>query len=246
MKLTLEAHGRSTTVDVFSPEGLALVSSLWVKLFAQYRLTHASTWLGVPIIQFPEDIVMMQELVWKVRPDVIVECGLAHGGSALLYASLLELLGKGLVVGVDVDIRPHNRAALEAHPLAGRLRLVEGSSVEADTAQRVAAHIRPGDTVMVVLDSNHSCGHVAREIQLYKNMVSPGSYLVVMDGAQAEVWDTPDGRPEWKDDNPLRAIEEFMATAQGRAEFEIDEEPTRLLVTSNPKAYLRRKPRAST
>lgn len=241
MKLTLEAHGQTRTVDVFSQEGLEMVSSLWVKLYAQYKLTHNCTWMGVPIIQFPEDIMMMEELIWKVRPDVIVECGFAHGGSALFYGSLMELMGKGIVVGVDVEIRPYNRIAVQNHPMSHRVRMVEGSSVEAATIEQVKSFIRPGDKVVVLLDSNHSKEHVAREIELYREMVSPGSYLVVMDGAQAFVWDMPDGKPEWKDDNPLAAIEDFMATPTGQAEFEIDEHFTRLFVTSNPKAYLRRK-----
>lgn len=241
MKLTLEAHGQSKTVDVFSQEGLEMVSSLWVKLYAQYKLTHNCTWMGVPIIQFPEDIMMMEELIWKVRPDVIVECGFAHGGSALFYASLMELMGKGIVVGVDVEIRPYNRIAVQNHPMSHRVRMVDGSSTEPDTMEKIKAFIRPGDKVMVLLDSNHSKRHVAREIELYQDMVSHGSYLVVMDGAQAYVWDIPDGNPEWKQDNPLAAIEDFMASPKGQAEFEIDEHFTRLFVTSNPKAYLRRK-----
>lgn len=241
MKLTLEAHGQTKTVDVFSQEGLEMVSSLWTKIYAHSKLTHNCTWMGVPIIQFPEDIMMMQELIWKVRPDVIVECGFAHGGGALFYASLLELMGKGIVVGVDVEIRPYNRIAVQNHPMGQRVRMVDGSSVEAATIEKIKAHITPGDKVMVLLDSNHSAAHVAREIELYRGMVSPGSYLVVMDGGQAFVWDTPDGKPEWKEDNPLTAIEAFMATPEGQAEFEIDEHFTRLFVTSNPKAYLRRK-----
>ncbi len=241
MKLTLEAHGQTKTVDVFSREGLEMVSSLWVKLYAQYKLTHNCTWMGVPIIQFPEDVMMMEELIWKVRPDVIVECGFAHGGSALFYASLMELMGKGIVVGVDVEIRPYNRIAVQNHPMGHRVRMVDGSSVEAGTIDKIKAHICPGDKVMVLLDSNHSKSHVAKEIELYREMVSPGSYLVVMDGGQAYVWDMPDGKPEWKQDNPLAAIEDFMATPLGQTEFEIDEHFTRLFVTSNPKAYLRRK-----
>lgn len=241
MKLTLEAHGQTKTVDVFSQDGLEMVSSLWVKLYAQYKLTHNCTWMGVPIIQFPEDIMMMEELIWKVRPDVIVECGFAHGGSALFYASLMELMGKGIVVGVDVEIRPYNRIAVQNHPMSHRVRMVDGSSIEAGTIAKIKAFVRPGDKVMVLLDSNHSADHVAREIELYKDMVSPGSYLVVMDGAQAYVWDTPGGKPEWVTDNPLTAIEAFMATPEAQAEFEIDEHFTRLFVTSNPKAYLRRK-----
>ncbi|MBN2141060.1 MAG: class I SAM-dependent methyltransferase [Desulfovibrionaceae bacterium] len=238
MKLTLEAHGRTTSVDLFSRQGLELVAGLWVKLYAQYRFTHDITWMGVPIIQFPEDIMMMQELIWKVRPDVIVECGFAHGGSALFYASFLELMGKGRVIGVDVEIRHYNRIAVQNHPMSQRVTMIEGSSVDPETVARVRSLIRPGDRVLVTLDSNHSKDHVLKELMIYKDLVSPGSYLVAMDGAQALVWDMPSGRPEWREDNPLAAIEEFMAQNH---EFEIDEHFTRLLVTSNPRGFLRKK-----
>lgn len=240
MKITLEAHGQTTTADVFSKEGLELVSQVWIKQYAHFKLTHAITWMGVPIIQFPEDIVMLEELIWKVRPDVIVECGFAHGGSALFYASLCELMGKGFVIGVDVEIRPYNRISVENHPMSHRVRMVEGSSVAPETLAKVKAMIRPGDKVLVTLDSNHSKAHVAEELRLYKDLVGPGSYLVAMDGAQAWVWDMPSGKPEWREDNPLAAIEEFLA---GNDEFEIDTHFTRLHVTSNPKGFLRRKAR---
>lgn len=241
MKLTLEADGQTRTVDVFSQEGMELVSSLWVKICAHQKLTHNITWMGVPIIQLSEDIIMMEELIWKVRPDIIVECGLAHGGGALLYASLLELMGKGTVVCVDVEIRPYNRIILQNHPLSQRLHMIEGSSVAPETLDQVKACIRPGDKVLVVLDSNHSKAHVAREIELYHGLITPNSYLVVMDGAQAYTWDIPPGDPDRRWNSPLLAIEEFMASPLGQTQFVIDDHFTRLHVTANPKGFLRRK-----
>lgn len=240
MKITVEHDdGKTESVELYSEEGIDFISGLWVKLYAYYKYTHNITWMGVPIIQFPEDIIMMQELIWKIRPDVIVECGLAHGGSTLFYASLLELMGKGIVIGLDVEIRQYNKIAIKNHPLSWRVKMIECSSVSEEAITRVKEFIKPSDKVLVVLDSNHSKNHVAKELSVYKDVVTPGSYLVAMDGAQAFVWDTPSGKPEWKEDNPLTAIEEFMKDNNA---FEIDDHYTRLKVTSNPKAFLRRIP----
>lgn len=237
MKITVENNNEKKTVDLYSAEGLDLISNLWVKLSAQYRLMYDISWMGIPIIQFPEDIVIMQELIWKVRPDVIVECGLAHGGSALFYASLLELIGKGFVIGIDVEIRHYNRIAIQNHPLSHRVKMVEGSSISESTIAAIKKMVKNANKIMVVLDSNHSKEHVSRELELYKDFVTPGSYLIAMDGAQAFVWDIPNGKPEWKEDNPLIAIEEFLKKNE---DFVIDERCNKLLVTSNPKGYLKR------
>jgi cephalosporin hydroxylase len=237
MKITVENNNEKKTVDLYTIEGLALISNLWVKLSTQYRLMYDITWMGIPIIQFPEDIVIMQELIWKVRPDVIIECGLAHGGSALFYASLLELIGKGFVIGIDVEIRHYNRIAIQNHPMSYRVRMIEGSSISGETISIVKDMVKGAAKVMVILDSNHSRDHVAKELELYKEFITPGSYLVVMDGAQAYVWDIPSGKPEWKHDNPLIAIDEFI---QCNTDFTIDDKCDRLMITSNPKGYLRK------
>jgi len=236
-KITLTQGRKSKTVDLYSEEGLELISSLWVKLYAQYKLTHDVTWMGIPIIQFPEDSIMMQELIWKVRPDVIIECGLGHGGSALFYASLLEVMGKGRVIGIDIEIRHYNKIAIKSHPLSHRIEMLEGSSISEEVINAVKKRIKGANKVMVTLDSNHSKEHVAKEIELYNKLVTPGSYLVVMDGAQAFVWDIPNGKPEWKEDNPLKAIEEFI---ENNPQFRIDSYYNRLKVTSNPKGFLRK------
>jgi len=239
-KLTLaDAHG-SRTVPLYSEEGVELVAALWVKLITQYRLMYQVSWLGVPIIQLPSDIVMMQELIWKIRPDVIVESGVAHGGSAVLYASMCELLGRGRVVGVDIEIREPNRVALTHHPLAPRIQLIEGSSIDPEVFRRVKEACQGAATVLVVLDANHTAAHVNQELLMYSELVTPGSYIVAMDGAQAQVWDIPRGKKEWRDDSPIHAIRHFLA---GHPEFEVDPHFTRMRVTANPEGFLRRRTR---
>ena len=237
-RVTLTSGGSTRTVDLYSPDGLAMISTLWVKLATEFRIMYEPRWLGVPIVQLPEDIIMLQEVIWKVRPEVIVECGVAHGGSAVFYASLCELLGTGRVVGVEIDLRPHNRAALDNHPLRHRIELIDGSSTDPQTFDRVRATVARAETVMVVLDSNHSRAHVAQELALYHQLVTPGSYLVAMDAAQGQVWDIPRGKRTWREDNPLPAIHTFLAH---HPEFCIDASFTRLHVTANTDGFLRRR-----
>jgi cephalosporin hydroxylase len=223
--------------DIYTPEGFEVLSQLWTRSGWQQKVTYEVSWLGIPIIQTPEDIVMMQELLWKVRPDVVVECGLAHGGSAMLYASVLELLGKGRVIGIDVEIRKHNRLALLSHPLSHRLTMIESSSVESSTADRVRSLIGPEDRVLVTLDSNHARDHVRRELELYSSLVTAGSYIVVFDGVMQILTDAPGGSPAWDDDNPWVAVTDFLGD---HPEFEIDAYYNRLRATYCPGGFLRR------
>jgi len=236
-KITLDNNGDRTTLDLYTQEGLDMLSNLWIKVAAEFKLMYEPTWLGRPVIQFPTDIVMMQELLWKVQPDVVIETGVAHGGSLVLSASILELIGKGKVVGVDIEIRPHNRVAIEAHPLAHRIELIEGSSIADETFEKVRSAAEGAETVVVFLDSNHTEAHVLREMELYGALVNPGSYLVAHDGAQGWVWDIPRAKPEWKDDHPLGAIHKFLAA---HPEFQIDPHWTQFGITSSPDGFLRR------
>lgn len=235
--ITLNNNGQTTTLDLYSKEGLDMLSNLWIKSAAEHRYMYEPTWLGRPLIQFPTDIVAMQELIWTVQPDVIVETGVAHGGSLVLSASILELLGKGKVVGVDIEIRAHNRAAIEAHPLKHRIELIEGSSIAEDTIASVKKAICNGQKIMVVLDSNHTEAHVHRELELYGDMVTPGSYMVAHDGAQSWVWDIPRGKLEWKDDHPMTAIHKYLAA---HPEFVNEPSWTRLGITSSPDGWLKK------
>lgn len=224
-------------LDIYSPEGFKVLANLFTRSGWQQKISYEPTWLGIPIIQTPEDIVMMQEVIWKVRPDVIIECGVAHGGALGLYASILEMTGKGHVIGVDVEIRKYNRLALQSHPMSRRFTLIEGSSVEDATLQQVHDMIRPDDKVMVTLDSNHTAAHVAKELSLYAPLVTPDSYLVVFDGVMQVLTDAPGGSPSWATDNPWQAVQEFLGE---NSDFEIDPYYNRLMVTHCPGGFLRR------
>jgi cephalosporin hydroxylase len=236
-KIKVNTGAGQRDLDIYTPEGFKVLSNLYTRSGWQQKISYEPTWLGIPIIQTPEDIVMMQELIWKVRPDVIVECGVAHGGAVVLYASILEMLGKGHVIGVDVEIRKYNRLALQSHPLSRRFTLIEGSSVEQSTVDEVQRHIQPYDTVLVTLDSNHTAAHVAEELRLYAPLVTPDSYAVVFDGVMQVLTDAPGGKPEWENDNPWHAVEGFI---EENDEFEVDPYYNRLKVTHCPGGFLKR------
>jgi len=236
-KITVETSSGPRELDIYTPEGFRILSNLYTRSGWQQKISYEPTWLGIPIIQTPEDIVMMQELLWKVRPDVVVECGVAHGGAVVLYASILDMLGKGHVIGVDVEIRKYNRLALQSHPLSRRFTLIEGSSVETDTVDQVRRLIRPNDTVLVALDSNHTKAHVAKELGLYAPMVSLDSYLVVFDGVMEVLTDAPGGSSTWDEDNPWQAIQDFLGSNK---DFEVDPYYNRLKVTHCPGGFLKR------
>jgi cephalosporin hydroxylase len=204
-----EATGRR--VPLYSAEGFDLISAIWLKVGWNERYSYNFTWAGRPIIQLPEDIVRIQEAIWEVRPTLVIETGVAHGGSLVLYATVLKALGGGRVVGIDREIRPHNRRAIEAHELAAGITLVEGSSTDAAVVAQVTSLAGPSDRVMVILDSDHSYRHVSAELLAYAPMVSVGSYLVATDGVMAAMADTPRGQPGWTSDNPTRAAADFVA-----------------------------------
>jgi cephalosporin hydroxylase len=225
-------------VDIYSPEGFDVLANLWTRAGWQHKLSYEVAWLGVPIIQLPEDILMVQELVWKHRPDVIVESGVAHGGALILYASLLELLGRGRVIGIDIEIRKYNRLAIESHAMSRRITLVEGSSTDRSIFESVSSLIRPGENVMVMLDSNHTRDHVRAELELYAPLIGPGGYIVVFDEVMPMVADAPNGKPTWDSDNPLEAVRDFLAH---HPDFELDRSYERLAATYCRSGFLRRK-----
>jgi cephalosporin hydroxylase len=217
---------------------LRRLSLEWIEQVSRYGYSYNFTWLGRPIIQFPQDVLAMQELIWRVRPRAIIETGIARGGSLIFYASMLELLGEeGRVLGIDIDIRPHNRAALLAHPLARRITLLEGSSVDETVITRVREFAR-GSPVLVVLDSNHTHAHVLRELLLYSPLVTKGSYLVVLDTIIEDLpGDFFPDRPWGKGNNPKTAVREFLTTND---RFVIDKEiENKLLITVAPDGYLK-------
>ncbi len=206
----------------------------------RHNYSYQWSWLGLPIIQLPGDIVATQEVVWAARPTLIVETGVARGGSLILFASLMELMGEGRVVGVDIEVRAHNRAAIEDHPLAHRIALIEGSSIEPETVAAVRGRIAAEDRVMVVLDSNHSHDHVLAELRLYAPLVTPGQYLIVADTVVEDIpVQAHRPRPWGPGDNPKTALDAYLAECD---RFERDEYlDAKLLDTANPGGYLRRK-----
>jgi cephalosporin hydroxylase len=204
-----------------------------------YEYSYHFTWMGRPIIQYPQDIVATQELIWTVKPDLIVETGIAHGGSLVLSSSILELIGgDGQVVGIDIDIRPHNRKAIQDHPMFKRITLLEGSSISEEIANQVQVLAAGKKKVMVFLDSNHAHDHVLRELQLYSPLVTKGSYLVVFDTV---VEDLPANsfpkRPWDKGSNPKTAVWEFLKI---NSRFVMDKEiESKLLITVAPDGFLK-------
>ncbi len=195
---------------LYSTKGFECISSIWVKVGWNQKYVYTFSWMGRPIIQLPDDILRIQEVIYRVKPDVIIETGIAHGGSLILYASLCQAMDKGRVIGVDIEIRPQNRLAIENHELFPRITLVEGDSVSKQTVERVKSMVKPGETVLVILDSNHTSHHVRRELECYGAMVTPGSYLVVTDGIMEDLTDVPRGKADWAWDNPREAAADYL------------------------------------
>jgi cephalosporin hydroxylase len=227
----------------------------WLQTSMQRQYVYNFDWMGRPIIQYPQDMVAIQELIWRVRPDLIIETGIAHGGSLMLSASLLALLdicdaidagtlmdprvSNRKVIGVDIDIRPHNRAAIEAHPLAGRIAMIQGSSIDPATVLQVKEVAKNYQRILVLLDSMHTHEHVLAELEAYAPMVSLGSYCVIFD---TFVDDMPAGffanRPWDVGNNPKTAVRQWL---KGRSDFQIDESwPNKLMVTVAPDGFLKR------
>lgn len=220
------------------PEVRRLANELIAKTL-RYKYSYNFTWLGRPVIQFPPDVLAIQELIWRVEPDVVIETGIAHGGSLVHSASILELLGGDRrVIGIDIEIRPHNRAALEAHPLFRKMTLIEGSSIDPATLTRVEAAKASATRPLVILDSMHTHAHVLEELRLYSRFVKEGSYLIVMDTV---IEDLPNDayadRPWSVGDNPKTAVHAFL---EENSRFVIDREvEDRLLITACPDGFLR-------
>lgn len=203
--------------------------------------TYNFNWLGLPIIQFPQDIVALQEIIWEVKPDLIIETGIARGGSLALSASMLQLIGgDGLVLGIDIDIRPHNKTAIEAHPMAHRIQMLQGSSVASDVIAQVQQIAASKKRILVLLDSNHTHEHVLAELHAYAGLVTPGSYCIVYDTGIEDMpadYDWKD-RPWGKGNNPKTAVWEFL---KGNDDFIIDTAiQHKLLITVAPDGYLKR------
>jgi cephalosporin hydroxylase len=253
MRLVIDTDTRTVTAEtpagreehpLDSPEAFRLISREWLTVGWTQKYSYSFTWLGRPLIQLPEDMLRIQEVIHQTKPDVIVETGVAHGGSLIFYASLCKATGRGRVIGVDIEIRSHNRKAIEAHPLAEYITLVEGNSTQTAVVEQVRAAIQTDEKVLVILDSNHSKGHVLAELEAYSPLVTPNSYIVAADGIMSDLAGRPGARPEWTWDNPQEAAREFAAKTPS---FQLEEPPFLFnegkitdRITYWPSAYLRR------
>ncbi len=234
-----DERNRAFIARMGQDERLAAQTRSWFESSVRHEYSYHFSWMGLPVIQYPQDLVAMQELIWEVKPDLIIETGVARGGSLIFYASMLELAGgNGRVVGVDIDIRPHNRTAIEAHPMMRRITLIQGSSVAPDVVAQVRELARGCERVLVALDSNHTHAHVLAELEAYAPLVTKGSYLVVFDTC---IERTPDAmivdRPWRRGDNPWTAVQAYLGTTDRfRVETAIVD---KLQITVAPDGYLK-------
>ncbi|MEI8382760.1 MAG: CmcI family methyltransferase [Planctomycetota bacterium] len=236
--------GQVRSLPFASAEAFREVSKAWLRVGWDTKYVYGFTWLGRPIIQLPDDMIRLQEIIYRLKPDVIIETGIAHGGSLIYSASLCQLMGTGRVIGVDIEIRPHNRQAIEGHPLSKYIQMFEGSSIDPGLVQSVRNEIKPGESTIVLLDSCHTADHVLAELEAYSPMITLGSYIVAMDGIMQDVVGAPRTAPDWITNNPQAAVKEFLKT---HPEFVLEEPLIPFnegLVTDRvtywPNAYLKR------
>lgn len=254
MKITIDTDKQSIfnqdsgeTQSLYSTEGFETISKLWLKVGWNEKHVYTFSWMGRPIIQLPEDMIRVQEAIFQVKPTVIVETGIAHGGSLTYSAGLLKMMGiEGRVIGVDIEIRPHNRKAIEDHFLFPYITMIEGSSTAPEIVAQVKELITPEDKVLVILDSNHLRQHVFDELEAYCGLITKDSYIVATNGIMQDVYDVPRGTASWDTDNPVSAAHDFLAE---HSEFVL-EQPKWLFYESElntninthyPDAWLKRK-----
>lgn len=234
-----DERNRQKIAEMGSDHQLHEIGRKFVALSARLEYSYHFRWLGRPIIQYPQDIVAMQELIWSIKPDAIVETGIARGGSLIFYASMLHLLDQGgIVVGVDIDIRSHNRTEIEAHPMSRHIRMIEGSSISPSVAAQVRELIAGRKRVLVVLDSMHTHAHVLEELKLYAPLVTKDSYLVVFDTCIEQLPEDLFPDRSWRHgDNPWTAVQEFLRTTN---RFVVDKTiQDKLQITVAPDGYLK-------
>ena len=214
------------------------LSQRWFDISLKYEYPYHFTWLGRPIIQYPQDILIIQELIWKIKPDLVIETGIARGGSLIFTASILELIGKGNVIGIDVDIRKHNREEIEKHPMFKRIKMIEGSSIDKKNVKKIFKLAERKKKILVLLDSSHTHSHVLEELKSYSPLVNKGSYVVVFDTVLEDMpKNSFPNRPWDKGDNPKTAVKEFVKKSN-RFKIDVDME-RKLMITSNPSGFLK-------
>jgi len=243
--VTVETESGECTHLIGSPDAFEVITQAWLRAGWDNKYVYAFSWLGRPLIQLPEDMIRVQEVFYRIKPDVIIETGVAHGGSLVFYAGLCKIMGHGRVIGIDIEIRKHNRRAIEDHELFQYITLIEGSSIDPVVVGNVSKLVGPEEKAFVMLDSNHTKAHVRRELEAYARFVKSGSYMVAADGIMGDLNGAPRTQPDWGWNNPRSAATEFAAD---HPEFELEQPPwpfneSNLYknVTYWPGAWLRRK-----
>lgn len=230
--------------SIDTAEAFSVISKAWLRSGWDNKYVYSFSWMGRPIIQLPEDLLRIQEVIFQVQPDVIIETGVAHGGSLIFYSSLCKAMEKGRVIGIDIEILSHNRTAIEAHPLNDRITLIEGSSTSPDIVSQVKALVQPSEIVLIILDSNHTYQHVYNELEAYAPLVSKGSYIVATDGIMHWLGNAPRTQKDWYWNNPKKAIDEFIIKHpefdNSQPVFPFNEGNITQMVTYWPGAWLKR------
>jgi cephalosporin hydroxylase len=242
--LSWQTDSNSGQCDLYSTESFERISNAWLKVGWNQKYPYTFSWLGRPFIQIPEDMLRMQEVIYTLKPDVIIETGIAHGGSIVFSASMCKLIGKGRVIGVDIDIRQTTRTALETHELFPYITMIEGSSTALEVVAKVKSHVKAAETVLVILDSCHTKQHVLDELNAYHDLVTDGSYIVATDGSMRDLHDVPRGSADWTWNHPAGAAEDF---AKRNTNFKIEqpawsfnESELKENITHWPHAWLKR------
>ena len=238
MKDNFEIERKENIKKLGNEKEIGSNSIKWIEDVSKFNYSYNFNWLGRPIIQFPQDMIAIQEIIWKVKPDLVIETGIAHGGSLIFSASILEIIGKGQVLGIDIDIREHNKIEIEKHPMSKRIKMIEGSSIDKKIANQVYKLAKGKKTILVILDSNHTHEHVLKELELYSPLVTKDSYLVVFDTVIENMPENSFPDRSWdKGNNPKTAVWEFL---KNNNRFKIDAEiENKLLITVAPDGYLK-------
>lgn len=239
-------HSGNSKYHIGSKKAFELISKLWLRSGWDMKYVYSFSWLGRPIIQLPDDLIRIQEIIFKIKPTVIIETGIAHGGGLIFYSSLMSnMMKKFKVIGVDIDIRKHNKKAIKAHPMYKNIKMYQGSSIDKEIFLKVKNNISKKDKVLVILDSNHSTEHVLSELNLYSKLVTKNSYLVACDGIQKAMHKAARSKPNWFTNNPLTAIKEFINKNKNfkivNQDFTFNESKiSKNYVTYWPNAYLKK------
>jgi cephalosporin hydroxylase len=234
-----QSRNRRHIIEMAKSNSFKKLTKSWFESSVKFEYSYHFTWLGRPIIQYPQDIMALQEIIWKVKPDLIIETGIARGGSLMFSASILQLLGKGKVLGIDIKIRPENKKKIQQHFLWKRISMIEGSSIDKKTIDKVYKFAKGKKRVMVVLDSNHTHEHVLNELKAYSPLVSKNSYLVVFDTIIEDLPKKIESKQPWsKGNNPKTALLEFL---KHNKQFKIDKEiENKLMISVAPSGYLQK------